>query len=179
MLRPEWRSRRQIGSGYAGRPRHHGRTVPEPGSLALCGIGAAGQCASIRREEEVNHRQTQRHDEDKNSYLRLSCVVWSNWLLSPMPSAPRRARRSSARALRVAGRRRSRWVDRDRRAAASPWLPRTSDASSGTTSNYIRKPSFFCASRRTTRAVGNRSFGSTNNSHGSKPGLLWISTVRA
>ena len=38
--------------------------------------------------------------------------------------------------------------------AVRPWLPRTSAASSGTTSNSVRKPSFFCTSRRTARPFG-------------------------
>ena len=33
----------------------------------------------------------------------------------------------------------------ERSAAARPWLPRTIDASSGTTSSVMRKPSFFVA----------------------------------
>lgn len=49
----------------------------------------------------------------------------------------------------------------------NPWLPFTSDASSGITSTRVRKPSFLSSTLAIARPLGQSNFGSKNNSQGS------------
>ena len=86
-------------------------------------------------------------------------VLWRGSSLMMTPARARGAaahghRSGSGRHRRAAGRRRSGSGDPRAGRRGRPWLPRTSVGSSGITSKRVRKPSFFCSSRRMARPCG-------------------------